>query len=70
MSYIATGGVIERIRDIFKTGATVAYGIDAAKQAAQTGTAPAMPAEEPFNWTPVLMIGGIALVAVLLLKKK
>ncbi len=69
MSYIATGGVIDKIGDIFKTGATVAYGIDAARQAAQTGVAPVTPVEESFNWTPVLIIGGLGLAAFLLLRK-
>lgn len=71
MSYIATGSdALTKIGDIFKTGATVAYGIDAARQAAQTGVAPATgPVEEPFNWTPVLILGGLGLAAFLLLRK-
>lgn len=70
MSYIATSGVIDKIGEgiVKAAGAITQYGQIKASIAA--GPAPTAPVDEGFDWTPVLVVGGIGLAAFLLLRKK
>jgi hypothetical protein len=72
MSYFTeTGGVVDKIGEGLSKGAGAYAQYQALKAAASGQTvAPSAPADEDFNWTPVLLIGGIGIVAYLLLKKK
>lgn len=73
MSYFTeTGSVIDKVGEGLTKGAA-AYAQFNALKAAASGQQPGgqmAPAEEPFNWTPILVVGGIGIVAYLLLKKK
>lgn len=74
MSYYAVSGVDDVLTQIGSKATTVAGTItrfQELKAAAGGGGAVAVvPTEEPFNWTPVILVGGLAVAALLLLRKK
>lgn len=70
MSYLATSGVIDKIGEgiVKAAGAVTQYG--QIKAAITAGQQPVAPPDEGFNWTPVLVVGGIGAAAYFLLRKK
>jgi hypothetical protein len=72
MSYRSTSGIDEVLQRIGSAASQVTGVITQYEQtkAALTAPPPSMPVSEPFNWTPVLIIGGLGLGAFLLLRKK
>jgi hypothetical protein len=75
MSYYAVSGVDDVLTQIGSKATAVSSTItrfQELKAAASGGQAPARTAsvEEGFNWTPVILVGGLALAAFLFLRKK
>jgi hypothetical protein len=70
MSYLATSGVIDKIGEGITKAAGVVTQYGQIKAAIASGQQPAAPPDEGFDWTPILLLGGIGVAAYFLLRKK